>query len=218
MSVLLLALTIGQTAKSEATPAPHLVLDRSFAPAIGQTGHVLSRDGSPILCAADRSGVDDVRKALLARDKIGIDGMIKSGEAVAISSATPMLVLEAGSGFTRQVRVPGTTQHVGQTTVDTWKVRFTEGELVGKTAYVPMENLGRLVETRASATRRKPKPDPPSPKVLMEREAGVAFRVAKALEAKKPLDAIKAYEKLATDFPDSDSARLAEARIKALKP
>lgn len=63
-----------------------------------------------------------------------------------------------------------------------------------------------------------PKPKPKTlAKTSVARQASAAFRAAKELEAAyQTKECLAAYRKLVKDFPDSDEARLAKGRLKAL--
>jgi hypothetical protein len=203
--------------KSEAPPktrSARVSVVQGWEPAVGQDASIVNPQGGSVYVAFGDTAWTSLKNAVKANDKVGVDQLIEGKAAAAIPSATPVLVLKPIDRRQMPRFVDGRMRSISVPT--SWEVRIKDGTLKDRVAIVSADYVGKLASEVAAASSAKRasktfKADRPANK------ASNAFQAAKKFDTDKKLsEAVRSYNGVIRDYPDSPEARMAAARVKAL--
>lgn len=212
---------LGQDKKPADAKPPELVPDPTWIPKPGDQASVYAAEGSGAYAAKDMFAYTALAKAAKANDDVGIDDLVEKKRVVVVPHLTRLLVIERHTN-------PYTTGEIKAV-----EARFQDGPLKGQTAWVPEQNVERLITAaeleainraqgrasgRGTATDMTPKRKRKTFKAdRPANQASNAFQAARKFDSeKKTKEAVDAYKAVVRDFPNSPEARMSAARIKIL--
>lgn len=207
---------IAQT-KTETKPTTRtarISVVQGWEPAVGQEASLVNAQGESVIVAFNPTAWSEMKQAFLANDKVGIDQMIAGKTAAAIPNATAVLILKPIDRRQMPRFIDGRMRTVSVPT--SWEVRIKDGEFKDRVAITSTANIGKLASEAVAASSAKRnsktfKADRPANK------ASNAFQAAKKFDTDKKLsEAVRSYNGVIRDYPNSPEARMAAARVKAL--